>query len=163
MIQHDLTPAELQFLVSRCKDGKSNWKWINHEGCRLRGPRLRVEAGQISEATCDSGQDAATVVRAVHHAELKRHERRSRAAKEAAETRRRRKKAQVYRIAESILLGGEPLKPAKHCQICGRAVWDPPSEARGIGSDCWQDILRAIEHMKRERGDGRPTLLGGDV
>jgi hypothetical protein len=36
------------------------------------------------------------------------------------------------------------------CQISGQRVSDKASEARGIGSDCWQHVLSRLSAMQIE-------------
>jgi uncharacterized protein DUF6011 len=91
------------------------------------------------------------VVRAaVQAADARRHERRSKAAKVAAVTRRKRQAHQVYWAAKRTL-DRHPLGPRKHCAICSRSLDDPASIERGIGSECWESVLTAITAMRRER------------
>jgi hypothetical protein len=81
---------------------------------------------------------------------MRRRERRSEAAKRAAVTRARRVQANVYRIADKIIAGGETGGPSQKCNICGKGLNDTESIYRGIGSDCWQDVLAAIEERKKQ-------------
>jgi hypothetical protein len=37
-----------------------------------------------------------------------------------------------------------------NCEICGRALSDPESIKRGIGSECWQHVLSAVEKLKSQ-------------
>ena len=39
--------------------------------------------------------------------------------------------------------GGE-FTPGTNCEICGKGLDDPQSLARGIGSDCWQRVMRDL-------------------
>jgi hypothetical protein len=92
------------------------------------------------------------VVRAaVLAADARRHERRSQAAKQAAETRRVRTARRVYRAVERIKAGGV-YGPSGKCAICGKGLSDAESIQRGIGSDCWQAILALLNvaYAKRE-------------
>jgi hypothetical protein len=76
-------------------------------------------------------------------AEQRRHARRSAAAKLAAVTRRDRQEKRVYEAARRIIAGGT-IGPGKSYYICGRGLSDPGSEARGIGSECWQFVLYVV-------------------
>src|SRR5262249_37907513 len=92
------------------------------------------------------------VVRAaVSAADARRYDRRSRAAKKAAVTRARRHAQRVYqaamRIARGIGIGEQ-----HNCYICARRLDDPDSIARGIGSECWQEVLRKIEKARAAGG-----------
>jgi Family of unknown function (DUF6011) len=79
-----------------------------------------------------------------------RAERRSRAAKRAAETRRRRVERTVYAVSRAIV-AGHTYGPRLSCVVCGKGLGDPQSIERGIGSDCWQRVLDTIERNARER------------
>lgn len=83
----------------------------------------------------------------VLEADARRHERRSRGAKKAAVTRQRRTVKLVHVTAQRILKN-ENIGPRSHCEICGRGLSDQQSIERGIGSECWQDVLTAIERSK---------------
>jgi hypothetical protein len=69
-----------------------------------------------------------------------RRRRRSEAAKKAAKTLQQRRKSRVWQIAERIAKK-QQTGPRRHCCVCGRALDDPPSVERGIGSECWQGVL----------------------
>ena len=97
---------------------------------------------------------------AVLAANARCHERRSKAAKQAAETRRQRTAKQVYAVAKRLTQGGNPIGPRKNCVICGRGLSDQPSIARGIGSECWQDVLSAIEDEKARLSAKQENLPG---
>ncbi len=77
----------------------------------------------------------------------RQHARRSKAAKKAAATRATRTNLMVYRAASMIILD-QRTGPREHCCICGRGLDDAASIQRGIGSECWQQVLTAIEVMR---------------
>jgi hypothetical protein len=39
-------------------------------------------------------------------------------------------------------------EPGRHCYVCGRHLDDPSAIDRGIGSECWQGVLAAIDQKK---------------
>jgi hypothetical protein len=88
--------------------------------------------------------------RAVQAAEARRHNQRKAAAQKAASTRARRHALKVTKIAQAIV-AGHRFGPAEHCVICRKALSDEASMGRGIGSDCWQDLLRRITEIRAER------------
>ena len=120
------------------------WRLIKHNGARLR------DLGILPDGTLHNpnGYPDDIVRAAVLSAEQQQHERRSRAAKQAAQTRHHRRGKQIHVIANKIVQGG-CTGPRHHCSICGRGLSDPPSIARGIGSECWQDILAEIDRLTR--------------
>ena len=96
--------------------------------------------------TAQSKRHAEEEVRAaVESTNARRHARRSAAAKKAAETRRKRRERRVYVIAKKLTdSDGAPLGPRGKCAICDRPLGDQQSIERGIGSECWQDVLAAV-------------------
>jgi hypothetical protein len=40
------------------------------------------------------------------------------------------------------------LVASSRCVLCGKALDDPESISRGIGSDCWQSVLQRWEEIK---------------
>jgi hypothetical protein len=83
------------------------------------------------------------VVRAaVTAANERRRMRRSNAAKRAAGTRRHRREKTVHEIVRRIR-AGQDLRNS-HCRICSRVLSDSESIARGIGSECWQDVIAKL-------------------
>jgi hypothetical protein len=152
-LRHDLNEAELAEFIRHTPKRRSAWKWVRHpDGRRILNPEVLHDGHTITSATSGNVTAAAEIVRAVFVARQAFHERRSRAAKKAAETRARRKELQVYRIAKELLAGG-CLLPSSHCRICKKAVTDPESYARGIGSDCWQGVLGAMERQRKAAAD----------
>jgi hypothetical protein len=69
--------------------------------------------------------------------------RRSGSAKKAAETRRQRQLKRTATVAQKIL-AGHGIGARQNCAICGRGLGDPVSIARGVGSECWQDVLNLV-------------------
>jgi hypothetical protein len=41
----------------------------------------------------------------------------------------------------------QEIGPRGHCYVCGRNLTDLESINRGIGSECWQHVLSAIERI----------------
>jgi hypothetical protein len=70
------------------------------------------------------------------------------AAKTAAVTRKARQEMRVRKIAHHVMVNGEKLTAREYCYICGKKLSDAASMARGIGSDCWQEVLAQIQ-MRR--------------
>ncbi|MGN6544493.1 MAG: DUF6011 domain-containing protein, partial [Aureliella sp.] len=50
-------------------------------------------------------------------------------------------------IAKRILAQSK-IGPSLTCAVCWKALVDDESRQRGIGPDCWQTVLAAIEAMK---------------
>ena len=136
----------------------STWKRINHEGQQL------CDVGVLVDGTLYNprGYPEDLVRAAVAAAEGRRNARRSEAAHKAAETRKRRKEKRVYEVADRII-NGHVYGPSRSCVLCGKSVFEPQSIERGIGSDCWQGVMAAIERRRAqlpqpvaEQGDGLP-------
>ena len=122
------------------EDSVSTYRWVHHEGGKL------YDVGILADGSLHNPRNyPVDVVRAaVLAADARRHERRSRSALKAAQTRKRRTQARVHQIAARIV-AGHRVGPRQHCALCGRGLDDPASVARGIGSECWQDVLVEIE------------------
>jgi hypothetical protein len=118
----------------------SKYTWVHHGEAKL------YSVGILSDGTLQNpnGYPDDVVRAAVLAADKRWHEHRSRAAKKAAATRERRRQKKVYSVARQFLSNGS-IGPRPNCAICGRGLSDQPSVARGIGPECWGDILRAME------------------
>jgi hypothetical protein len=56
----------------------------------------------------------------------------------------------IYQWAESVLRGQSLVDtPSNRCHICGKRMSDQESQKRGLGADCWQQVLRQAEAMQR--------------
>jgi uncharacterized Zn finger protein (UPF0148 family) len=120
------------------------WKVIRHDGEVYIDIGVDKKDGSVYNP---HGYPEDIVRAAVAGAEARQHERRSAAAKKAAQTRQKRREKLVYRVVQRLRAGGV-LTPGTHCEICGKGLTDPESEARGIGSDCWQSILTSLQAAK---------------
>jgi hypothetical protein len=99
---------------------------------RLSNPHNYPE-DKVRSALCHAGAD---------------HEiRRKEGAIQAVETRARRRSKLIYEIGAGILAGRQ-YGPRSSCCICKKHLTDPPSIERGIGPECWDHVLVAIEHAK---------------
>ncbi len=146
-VEHDLTTTELATLVQRLDEGEMLWNWITHEGRRLRYVRVHVVDGVITEARDVDHTPSDIIARAVYDALARRHARRSAAATRAAATRAQRRERRVYQVAKAIYEDDRDDVVTSHCRICGRGLADPESLSRGVGSECWQDVLSAIDRL----------------
>jgi hypothetical protein len=120
----------------------TRYKWVSHSD------RLR-DVGILLDGTLHNpnGYPDDDVRSAVLSADARLHERRSDAAKKAVATRKIRTAKRVYAIAKRITLNGEPIGPRASCIICGRGLGDQQSIDRGIGSECWQQVLDEIKNQ----------------
>ncbi len=121
----------------------SKYKWLMFDGERL------YDVGILADGSLHNprGYPDDDVRAAVLAADNRRHDRRSIAATRAAETRRRRTEKRVYETAKRIV-EGHKLGSRRRCVICGRGLDDPQSIGRGIGSECWQAVLGAVQAQK---------------
>jgi Family of unknown function (DUF6011) len=115
----------------------SRYKWVRQDD----GTKL-YSVGILADGSLHNpnGYPNDVVRAAVLAADARRHERRSKAAKAAVETRRERKTKRVDIIARHYKTGGK-IGPRKRCYICARHLSDLESINRGIGPECWQDFL----------------------
>jgi hypothetical protein len=118
----------------------SKWKWVLHEGKHI------YDVGILDDGSLHNprGYPPEIVRAAVMAAHASRHARRSAAAKKAAVTRTQRQARKVYSIVKRIV-EGHSIGPRTNCVICGRGLADQQSIDRGIGSECWQDVLSELQ------------------
>ena len=126
--------------VSEITDKPGLWRFITHEGTRYESVGINPD-GTLRNP---NGYPEDTVRAAIRGAHERQHQRRSDAARKGAVTRARRRERKVAELVALLRSGGQ-LTPAGTCRICRKSLHDPESLARGVGSDCWQDILTAME------------------
>jgi hypothetical protein len=137
-------------MVTAPRDQK--FRWVQHCGCRL------YDVGILADGTLhnNSGHSDELVREAVLAAiERQRQYRHERAMKGAA-TRAKRRELKISSIAKKILDGWN-CGPGAFCVVCGKAVSDPESISRSIGSDCWGRILERITEIEAARREGSST------
>lgn len=124
----------------------SRYRWVHHGAGKLFNVGILPDGSVYNP----NNYPEETVRAAVLAADARRHERRSNAAKKAARTRQERQAKEVYVTAQRIVSGAQA-GPRKRCCICGRGLDDPQSVERGIGSECWQGVLSAVERIKTHK------------
>jgi hypothetical protein len=114
------------------------------------GPEKLYDVGILADGSLHNpnGYPDNLVRDAVMAANERRHNRRSDSAKKAAVTRQRRQDKRIY-LTVAALKRGEQLKPSARCIVCRKPLDDPESISRGIGSECWQGVLAALERTVR--------------
>ena len=123
----------------------SRYKWVWHpHNAQERLRNVGIEADGSLYNPNDYPPDL--VRAAVLAANERVHEWRSQAAKQATETRRKRQQLKVLLIAKRIA-ARYSTGPRQSCYVCGRGLGDQASIARGIGSECWQDVLKQVEAL----------------
>ena len=129
------------------------YKWISN------GTEVLRDVGILADGTLHNPRGyPKDVVRAeVLAANERRALRRSQAAKKAATTRAARHQKKIYAIIEKLRLGHK-YGPASQCVVCGKGLNDPASLSRGIGSDCWQQIVAELEHSSTIPSDPQLQL-----
>ena len=118
------------------------YQWVHFESQTL------YDVGILEDGTLHNprGYPEQDVRAAVQSAIERRQIRRSKAARQAAETRSKRRRLRIQLISRK-LAEGQGIGNRSSCAICGRALADPTSIERGIGSECWQDILEALQQI----------------
>ena len=121
----------------------SRYQWIGH------GPERLMDVGVNPDGTLHNpnGYPEDTVRAAILTAEMCEREARSQAARKAAVTRARRQRAKVYDRARRTIDGGV-FAPRLKCSIRGRKLNDTESIERGVGSECWDQVLDALEALQ---------------
>jgi hypothetical protein len=120
-------------------------------GTRLTPDNVLRDVGILADGTLynPNGYPDDVVRSAVLKAIERRKKRRSDGAKKAAVTRAVRMERRVYEVVRKIGLGHK-YGPCASCCICDKELGDQQSIERGIGSDCWQRVMKA---MTQKRGD----------
>ena len=126
------------------------WREITYDGQTLHHIGIKIDGTLWNP----NGYPEGMVRTAIAGAEARAHERRSKAAHKAAATRARRRVLKINRIVQEYQAKGV-LQPARTCRICSRGLSDQESIDRGIGSECWQDVLAAI--TAQTAAEGEPT------
>jgi hypothetical protein len=121
----------------------SCYRWVRYKGEKLHSVGINDDGALHNP----NGYPDEIVRVAVQGADERRAVKRSKAAKKAAETRQRRKQKLIWQIAKRML-AGKGIGARRNCAVCNRHLDDPASIRRGIGSECWQDVLSAIEQVK---------------
>jgi len=66
----------------------------------------------------------------------------------------------VHRIAKRIV-AGQAVGPNGRCVVCGKQLAYRESIDRGIGSECWQDVLAAITRARAAKAN--PMVNSGAI
>lgn len=121
----------------------SRYRWIGH------GPERLENVGVDPDGVLHNpnGYPEDVVRQAVHAADIREREARSQAARKAAATRARRQATKVYGTARRIV-DGNVLGPRAKCSICARKLDDAHSTERGVGPECWDQVLDALETLR---------------
>ena len=125
----------------------SRYKRVPHKGTVLykRVPHkgtVLYDIGIMPDGTLHNprGYPEDIVRSAVLAADARRRARASAAAVKAARTR----EAKAYAVVARYL-AGHPIDPRSSCAICGRDLDGPQSIERGIGRECWRDLMQVVE------------------
>lgn len=117
-----------------------HFRWVKHKAEILRDVGFNAD-GSLHNP---NNYPEEIVRAAVSDAIARGKGRRKDAAAKAIVTRKRRRDNRVHSIA-SKFLRNENIGPQHKCCICRRALTGDFSIERGVGSECWQDVLSAIE------------------
>jgi hypothetical protein len=123
----------------------SRYRWVRAVG----GGSLLYDVGILADGTLHNPRNypEADVRAAIAAVEAHRAARRRQGAIRAAETRRRRRELRVYAVVERLRLGHR-YGPRGTCVVCAKGLSDAPSIARGIGPECWNDILGRLQQQE---------------
>jgi hypothetical protein len=124
------------------------YRWYRaSDGKVFHNVSLQHNGHEITSFECDESEHDAAM-EGLRYVLIEERARRCESAKKAAITRRNRTNDRVYDVARALIDGR--INPAVRCNICRKIVTDDESRLRGIGSDCWQAVLRAIERLRGE-------------
>ncbi|MGE0801577.1 MAG: hypothetical protein AB7O55_24925 [Lautropia sp.] len=123
--------------------GRAAWRWIRDDAGRISNIVVEHDGTAITTVTADDGVPQDRVLAAVLRALERESSRRKAAAQAGAQTRSRRQEKRVRQII-SRLAAGEVFGPRTRCLICSKALETRVARQRGIGADCWQNVLAAM-------------------
>lgn len=86
----------------------------------------------------------ADVRAAIAGAKARRAESKQKSIRQAVETRARRREQRIWQAADAIR-NGAGIGQRDDCYCCAKTLTDPISIERGIGPECWEHVLRAVE------------------
>jgi hypothetical protein len=121
----------------------SQWRAINHCG------QVLCNVGVLPDGSLHNpnGYPNELVREAVRCADERRAERKRQAIAKGIATRKQRRERRIWSTAQRLVQRAQ-LGPRNHCVCCGKGLGDAASIERGIGSECWQHVLRAIERIR---------------
>lgn len=137
--------TEADFIACAKKSAYS-WHWITGKNGRIRNVRITHDGRSITSLSFDGNHAHSDVVSVLIATLNKQTDRRKHAAEKAALTRKQRHERDVYQIAKVIFSGGTT-RNSLRCHLCRKPITDPESQARGIGSDCWQAVLSKVNEL----------------
>lgn len=121
------------------------YRWVCWETDILRDVGIRAD-GSLHNP---HGYPEANVRAAIKAAEERRQQQRCAAAQKASVTRTRRREKRVIETARRIATDHD-IGERHSCAICGEMLSYPESMRRGIGPECWQDVLTILERATAE-------------
>lgn len=138
-------------------NGDCKWKWIwrtPDDEAKAKSGDWKIGAsaekfkdvGILADGTLHNPNNyPEDILRAaLNRAAIRLHEWRSKSAKLAAVTRKKRVERKTYEVAQRFIATGRFEGPRHHCYICGKGLNDRESITRGVGSECWQKVLEII-------------------
>ena len=125
------------------------WSWVRlSDGRKVMNVRV-IDVGGVAKITFDGDFPESEVREAAFKILQRKKNLRQEAAKRAVETRAIRRKQDVYRAAK--LYSQNNLTPSRRCLCCKRVITDLTSFQRGVGSECWQEVLRVFETLSSDK------------
>lgn len=138
-----MSDADLVAAMTRSGMG---WRWVGlDDGRRITDVRVEHDGERLTVLRWEGDAGRDEVVAGLIGALIRRRERRSKAARKGAVTRAKRRELLVYDVARQIR--SNRFVPGCRCAICGRALSDSDSRDRGVGPECWGDVLRLVQHF----------------
>jgi hypothetical protein len=122
----------------------TRYRWVHDPDDRRN---ILYDVGILADGSLHNPNryDADLVRRAVQVVEAARQARRREAAQKAVATKVRWRQVRLDKLARDYIAGR--LAPGDRCRICRRAITDEISRQRGIGPECWQDLLCRCEGL----------------
>jgi hypothetical protein len=118
----------------------SLYRWVHYQGTQYFDVGLAPDGSLHNPRGYPPEIVRAALQEALQHAKERR--------AKGVQKRRERRERRVY-ITAQRLLNNLQTGPRQHCYCCGKALSDPAAIARGIGSECWQQVLAQLAQLNR--------------
>lgn len=128
---------------------KHHYRWLSHNGEYLSSVGINSDGTLWNPNGYREDIVRAAVLRADEEYRAEITKNRKEGAQQAAQTRKRRHKIKLQAIVKKMLRD-EHIGPSTHCVLCKKQLSDPQSLERGIGTECWQNVLSAVEEARRQ-------------
>jgi hypothetical protein len=113
------------------------WRWVYSRNGEIF---YRTWINQDGSLHNPNGYPEEVARAAALWADEQKHQKLIEGRKRGVETAKRRREQRIAKITRDFLFG-KHIGNLSHCAICSKALGDPTSISRGIGSECWPRLM----------------------